>query len=207
MAVGLPVLVAVLLITEFGILEETDSAPGSAAAEAAPRGSLEPLLSAAPSDVLALGPTAPVAETAADLPPPAARVYVVVPGDVLHVIARRFGVTTEALAAYNALSNPDALRVGQELRVPPAGYVPPSEAGQPGRAGGGPAVVPLWTAGAPRLTARERLRRGRLSLWGAGPYPEVASGSGAVRQRASFGTKRSEVQILSPRPLLLLAAA
>ena len=137
-AVGLPVLVAVLLITEFGILEETDSAPGSAAAEAAPRGSLEPLLSAAPSDVLALGPTAPVAETAADLPPPAARVYVVVPGDVLHVIARRFGVTTEALAAYNALSNPDALRVGQELRVPPAGYVPPSAASPAEQAAGPP---------------------------------------------------------------------
>ncbi len=138
-AVGLPVLVAVLLITEFGILAETDSAPGSAAAaEAAPRGSLEPLLSAAPRDVLALGPTAPVAATAADLPPPAARVYVVVPGDVLHVIARRFGVTTEALAAYNALSNPDALRVGQELRVPPAGYVLPSEASPAEQAAGPP---------------------------------------------------------------------
>ena len=137
-AVGLPVLAAVLLITEFGILEETDSAAGSVAAEAAPSGALDRLLPAGPSDVLVRGPTAPVAEVAADLAPPAALVYVVVPGDVLHGIARRFGVTTAALAAYNALSNPDALRVGQELRVPPAGYVPPSEAAPAEQAAGPP---------------------------------------------------------------------
>ena len=34
-------------------------------------------------------------------------------------------MTTLALATYNVLPNPDALRVGQELRIPPASYVPP----------------------------------------------------------------------------------
>ena len=56
---------------------------------------------------------------------PLDRIYVVVAGDVLSRIAQRFAVTVEAIAAYNELSNPNALRIGQELRIPPPGYQPP----------------------------------------------------------------------------------
>lgn len=46
-------------------------------------------------------------------------VYVVQPGDNLFRIARRYGLTTEELAAYNNISDPTRLSVGQEIRIPP----------------------------------------------------------------------------------------
>ncbi|MCW5878914.1 MAG: LysM peptidoglycan-binding domain-containing protein [Anaerolineales bacterium] len=45
--------------------------------------------------------------------------YVVQPHDFLSAIAQRFGVTLEALIAANTLVNPNALEVGQVLRIPP----------------------------------------------------------------------------------------
>ena len=36
-----------------------------------------------------------------------------------------------AIAAYNELSNPNALRIGQELRIPPPGYQPPEPEPEP----------------------------------------------------------------------------
>ena len=89
LAVGLPVLVAVLLFTEFSLLEETNSGAGSVVApvlESEPTGPSDAELPAA-SDALSLGPAA--SQTVeASLPPPADRVYVVVPGDVLRVALR-----------------------------------------------------------------------------------------------------------------------
>jgi LysM repeat protein len=91
--------------------------------------------------------------------------YVVSPGDTLSTIAARFGTTVEALMAMNELRDPDAIAIGQELRlrVVPTGQgpafraVPDSElvfgpayldfdlraflAGQPGRLRGHREVV------------------------------------------------------------------
>lgn len=58
-------------------------------------------------------------------------VYTVQPGDDWYQIARRFGITMEALAAYNGHSPQDVLRVGQRLRIPQAGSAP-SQGGPPG---------------------------------------------------------------------------
>ncbi|MEX2376233.1 MAG: LysM peptidoglycan-binding domain-containing protein, partial [Dehalococcoidia bacterium] len=51
--------------------------------------------------------------------------YVVRPGDTLGAIAGRFGVTTDALALLNEITNPNLIRVGQSLRLPQASAVPP----------------------------------------------------------------------------------
>ncbi len=45
--------------------------------------------------------------------------YVVQSGDSLSVIAGRFGVTTKALADFNAISDVNSIVVGQELSIPP----------------------------------------------------------------------------------------
>lgn len=54
--------------------------------------------------------------------PALAESYVVKPGDSLSVIARDHGVTTEDLAAANAISNLHLIRVGQQLRIPGVVY-------------------------------------------------------------------------------------
>ncbi|PWH19314.1 MAG: M23 family peptidase [Ardenticatenia bacterium] len=46
------------------------------------------------------------------------QVYIVQPGDTLYSIAMRLGVTVEELIEANRLSDPNYLRVGQELRIP-----------------------------------------------------------------------------------------
>ena len=51
--------------------------------------------------------------------------YIVVPGDTLASIARRFGSDIFTFAAYNELTDINRLDVGQELRIPPPGYEPP----------------------------------------------------------------------------------
>ncbi len=44
--------------------------------------------------------------------------YVVKPGDTLYSIARRYGIDVKKLTSTNGLSDPDALKVGAELKVP-----------------------------------------------------------------------------------------
>ncbi|MGQ9787295.1 MAG: LysM peptidoglycan-binding domain-containing protein [Anaerolineae bacterium] len=46
------------------------------------------------------------------------QVYIVQPGDTLSSISARLGVTVEELVEVNQLSDPDYLKVGQELRIP-----------------------------------------------------------------------------------------
>jgi murein DD-endopeptidase MepM/ murein hydrolase activator NlpD len=48
------------------------------------------------------------------------QMYIVQAGDTLSAIARRFGVTVESLIQANDLSDPDYLRVGQQLIIPEA---------------------------------------------------------------------------------------
>jgi len=51
--------------------------------------------------------------------------YRVKPGDMLSKIAYRNGISSKELAEYNSLLNPDSLRVGQKLLIPP--YATPRE--------------------------------------------------------------------------------
>jgi LysM repeat protein len=44
--------------------------------------------------------------------------YTVQPGDNLYRIALKFGLTWQELATYNGIENPDAIFVGQVLRIP-----------------------------------------------------------------------------------------
>ncbi len=53
----------------------------------------------------------------------APQVYTVVAGDTLTAIARRFGCDLQALVKANQLVDPNALRVGQQLRIPTADVV------------------------------------------------------------------------------------
>ncbi|MFN8475503.1 MAG: LysM peptidoglycan-binding domain-containing protein [Anaerolineae bacterium] len=47
--------------------------------------------------------------------------YVVHPGDMLSGIAWRFGVPVHALASYNGIWNPNYIRIGQCIKIPPYG--------------------------------------------------------------------------------------
>ena len=52
-------------------------------------------------------------------------VYQVQPGDTLETVAAKFGVTVEALIAFNKLEAPYTLTAGMILHIPPADYVIP----------------------------------------------------------------------------------
>ncbi|WP_373690550.1 LysM peptidoglycan-binding domain-containing protein [Sphingobium sp. DEHP117] len=57
------------------------------------------------------------------------RTYTVRKGDTLSHIARRHGVRSDALARANNIKNPDHIRAGQTLRIPP--HTPPRRADAP----------------------------------------------------------------------------
>jgi LysM repeat protein len=58
------------------------------------------------------------------LPAYADTVYVVQPGESLSKIATRFGVSVQAIAAANNLTNPNLIWIGQRLIIPAPGTVP-----------------------------------------------------------------------------------
>ena len=89
---------------------------------------------ATPAAVLVAAPTVTLTPTALPTATPTAqpvaaateaRTYTVQSGDSPDSIARRFGITAQALMAANGISDPTRLRVGQELVIPPAGATPP----------------------------------------------------------------------------------
>lgn len=45
--------------------------------------------------------------------------YVIQSGDSLSVIAERFGITTKELADFNAITDPNSIKVNQEIAIPP----------------------------------------------------------------------------------------
>lgn len=45
-------------------------------------------------------------------------VYTVKKGDTLSQIAAKYGITYQAIAAYNGIKNPNAIRVGQKIKIP-----------------------------------------------------------------------------------------
>lgn len=44
--------------------------------------------------------------------------YVIQAGDSLSIIAQRFEIPTQQLADFNSISDPNSIKVGQELRIP-----------------------------------------------------------------------------------------
>jgi LysM repeat protein len=64
-------------------------------------------------------------------PEPTPQVYVIEKGDTLSKIAKRYGVTLEALLAANkdTIKNPDKIKVGDEIVIPVP--EPPEEVGEP----------------------------------------------------------------------------
>ena len=144
--------VAILLLTEFSILTGDDEAAAVSGGTAA-FGDLDPIEEAA---LLFQRAEGFVAEAAASEIAPSAlepeenaprgeERYVVVAGDTLAAISRRFETSVAAIVAYNGIANPDALRVGQELRIPPEGYEPPPV--EPDPAEPDPAETDTATAG------------------------------------------------------------
>jgi LysM repeat protein len=77
-------------------------------------GNLGPLTGLPPTPITATQPT-PVPPTSV---PAGTFVYTVQAGDTLSAIARRFGVSVNALVQLNRLQDPGLLRVGQELVIP-----------------------------------------------------------------------------------------
>ena len=51
-------------------------------------------------------------------PVKADKIYTVVSGDTLSGIAKKYGTTYQKLAAYNGISNPNLIRVGQQIKIP-----------------------------------------------------------------------------------------
>ncbi len=130
-----PIIVVTLLLTEFDVLQENsdDSFSAGVADDTQSTLVLDQSQTALAEDV-ALQTTAEPAVTA-DLPEDDAgaadegeQTYIVVPGDTLASIARRFGSDVFAMAAFNELADINRLDVGDELRIPPPGYeAPPAE--------------------------------------------------------------------------------
>jgi LysM repeat protein len=81
-------------------------------------------LSGAPPPTLAVPTPTPVPPTAVPTPvplptPQGPRSYTVRPGDQLKYIAADYGVSIWTIINANDIPNPDSLRVGQELTIPP----------------------------------------------------------------------------------------
>ena len=77
---------------------------------------------AAPDAVSVLEQTTSRADTTTTTtpPPPTQVTYIIQSGDSLSVIAERFGVPTALLAEFNAIGDVNSIKVGQEIRIPPA---------------------------------------------------------------------------------------
>lgn len=63
-------------------------------------------------------PPPPAPPAAPPAPPSAATTYTVVAGDTLYAIARKLGVTVDAIVAANNIANPSLIKPGQELNIP-----------------------------------------------------------------------------------------
>lgn len=67
------------------------------------------------------------------------RSYMLDRGDTLRSVGERFGVTWQAIAAYNNIPNANNVQAGMLITIPPVGYVPPSTPPT-----GGPYVPPVY---------------------------------------------------------------
>ncbi len=58
-----------------------------------------------------------------------ATIHIVGWGETLYSIARRYGTTVSAISAFNGISNPNYIYVGQRLTIPSGSYTPPAPGG------------------------------------------------------------------------------
>jgi len=70
-----------------------------------------------PAPVPAPAPPTPEPVPPAPAPTPMPQ-HTVAPGETLHAIARKYGVTSKTIIEANHLKNPDSISVGQKLKVP-----------------------------------------------------------------------------------------
>ena len=141
LGVAIPVAAAAIALVKldpFSAAAQSES-PGTAlgadvtlpiGAEGSPFGILDSTTTE-PVGVLEQAPATPAPE-----PQSAVTTYVVKAGDTLGAIASRFGATAQALALFNQLADPNALRVGQELKIPGPDFTVPAE----------PAITPTQAA-------------------------------------------------------------
>jgi len=83
-----------------------------------------PAASPPPTVTSTPGATAESGGATATPAPPSGQTYTVQPGDTLYEIARRFGVSVEALARANGILNPALIHPGQVLVIPVPGTTP-----------------------------------------------------------------------------------
>ena len=123
-----PIIVVTLLLTVFDLLQD-DPDTVVATSDSDMQSTLVLDQTALAEDVAlqtATESAAPEDDAVAADDDEAEQIYIVVPGDTLASIARRFESDIFAFAAYNELTDMNRLDVGQELRIPPPGYeVPP----------------------------------------------------------------------------------
>jgi LysM repeat protein len=122
-----PILLSASVIVAVGALglllacaRTQDSAPASdgATVPAAPTRTLPPTSSPQGEEVLSEDSAAVAIAT------PTPLVHVVEAGDTLYGIALEHGVSLDSLLAANAIENPDLLRIGQTIIVPPRAATP-----------------------------------------------------------------------------------
>lgn len=68
-------------------------------------------------------------------------IYTVVAGDTLSKIAKKYGTTYQALAAYNGIANPNIIRVGQKIKIPAQAAAGTTTAQKPLTFAAGDAVI------------------------------------------------------------------
>ena len=99
--------------------EGTDPATPPDAAAASPEGTDAPP-AAADAPPASSPPDPPAPEAAAPPPPATAKTYVVQTGDTIYSIAKRNGVSVDAILWANKMTDPNVVKVGQKLVIPPA---------------------------------------------------------------------------------------
>ena len=134
----------------------------------------------------------PVPATPSDTPTPTVTptpiIYVIQKGDTLIPIARKFGITVQAIQEANGISDPRRLRIGQEIIIPPK------------EGTGEPTAVPSPTPVALRIQGLGFHRTPSDSMWCLG---EVANLSGQPAEEVQIEVSLHDEQ----GQLLTLGAA
>jgi lipoprotein NlpD len=119
------------------------------------------------------------------------RVHVVSAGDTLYNIGVRYGVNPRELQTLNAVKDPTALSIGQELRIPATGTA----------AGEASSAIPSAEAGAASATATESALQSAPTVEKA-TRPETAEEAGARKiaeqKAARDAAARGEIQFPWP---------
>lgn len=148
---------------------------------------------------------APVVAAPAPTPKPAVSpesrpdTHTVKPGDTLYSIALEHGLDYRELAAWNAIDNPSALRVGSQLRLTaPAATVTTAPLATPGGSvqarplGTGPAPLPVAPAAPSSATVVSEPKGVRV------PYSDQALAQ--LSKPAAAAAPRAEAPRAEPRP-------